>query len=877
MGEVYRARDPRLRRDVALKIVPGVSRLDAEHVERLEREAQALAALNHPNIATLHGIEESNGTQALVMELVEGEGLRERVARAGLRGIPLAEALQIARQIAEALEAAHERGIVHRDLKPGNIKIRPDGTVKVLDFGLAKVLRAATEGIVDHGASTILATDEGAILGTPAYMSPEQARGQTVDRRTDVWAFGCVLYEMLAGRSAFAGATASDVLANVLAREPDLEALPAGTPPPVRRLLRRCLEKSPKDRLRDIGDALLEIKESLTTDGVNSAAAKPARDFRLIGAAVIVTIIALLFGAFFVVQQLRQSATTGGAQEFVILPPAGTLFGGGALDRTPSFAVSPDGQRLAFVATATDGSGVRLLWVRTLGALHAEALGGTDGANEPFWSPDGSSIAFFAGGKLKRVSVRGGQPVTLADAALGSGGAWNRDGTILYAPSTQSPILRISEDGVGTPSPVTQLGAAADYGHVYPQFLPDGRHFIYLVRAEPSRKGIYVGSIDSPDSTRILEAREKARYAPPGHLLYLRDGGLLAESFDVTRLALSGEPVSVAESVAFIATDGRASFDVSATGVLVYRANGLLAASQPIWVDRSGSRLETVGEPGDYQTASLSPDGSQMVVEKHDLRTSTGDLWLMDLRLGTTPRLTSDGMHNTAAIWSPEGRRVVFTGRPDGIRNLHVMDIGSESDAPLLPKGPDRSPTDWSADGRHILYVEGNQEQRNIWVLEMPERRPVPFLQSKFAEWGGRFSPNGRWVAYVSNKTSRSEVYVRSFPSGLNERQISAGGGLAPRWSRDGRELFFVSPDATVFAVQVNTAERFEASAPKPLFKTDMRGSEATGGVTADSWFNVDGARFFIVPPPPGPLPPALPITVVLDWTSSVLGGKAPR
>ena len=615
MGEVYRARDTKLKRDVALKILPEAFRLDAERLARFKREAQMLASLNHPNIAAIYGFEESDGVQALVLELVEGPTLADRIAQGP---IPLDEALPIAKQIAEAVEAAHEQGIIHRDLKPANVKVRGDGTVKILDFGLAKALEPAGMAL-QSGPSTLTQsptittpamTQMGVILGTAAYISPEQAKGRPADKRSDIWAFGCVLYETLTGRRAFDGTSTSEVMAKVIEREPDFGALPATTPLSIRRLLHRCFEKDPKDRLRDIGDARFELKETVAKERRDVAEIAPTKHSYLRPGAIAVAIIVItIVGGMLVMSRVRPPSVEAGLRQFVMLPPEGTAFGGGVIDRTPPFAISPDGLRLAFVAT--DGSGHRLLWVRPLSSLNAAPLGGTEGATEPFWSPDGSLLAFFAGGKLKKVNVAGGAPVSLADAPTGSGGTWSRDGVIVFAPSTQSGLLRISEAG-GTPTPVTRLSPSGDFGHVYPQFLPDGRHFLYLVRATPSRKGIYVGLLGSPDSKRIVEAREKARYAPPGYLLFLRDGRLMAQAFDASRLELSGDAVPVAESVAFISTDGRASYDVSDSGALVYRANGLLAASQPVWVDRSGKTIENVGEPGDYQTASLSPDRSRM-------------------------------------------------------------------------------------------------------------------------------------------------------------------------------------------------------------------------------------------------------------------------
>jgi len=864
MGEIYVGRDTTLQRQVALKVLRESDRLDERRRARLEREAHVLASLNHPNIATLHGVETVAGVQALVMELVEGDTLAERLC--GDAPLSVEQTLRIAAQIVDALDAAHARGIVHRDLSPSNIKVRPDGTVKLLDFGLAKAWDRPGEGNPVGATVTVAAEGGAAILGTACYMCPEQTRGLQVDARADIWAFGCVLFEMLAGVRAFDGPTRPDITAAVLEREPDWAALPAATPENLERLLRRCLEKDRNRRLRHIADARPDLEDArFGEDVATRAPSRPARRrYSMLTVTAAVAAVALAAaGGFIIGARGGNAASSVGATQFVLLPPDGTAFGSGVTDRTPALAISANGERLAFVAT--DRTGHRQLWIRSIRSLAAEPLVGTNGAREPFWSPDGTAVGFFAEGKLKTIAASGGVPVTLADATTGSGGAWNRDNVILFAPSTQSGLFRIPASG-GTARAVTTI-KGGEYGHVYPQFLPDGHRFLYLARGTRELKGIYVASLEGDNPVRLLEAREKARFAPPDRLLFLRDGRLLWQHLDPLTLRLSGDPITAAESVGFIATDGRASFDASDTGALVYRANGLLAASQPIVVDRAGRTIAAVGEPGDYQTASWSPDGQSVAVEKHDLRTSTGDLWMIALNGGTTSRLTFDGMHNNKAVWSPDGKHIVFTGRPDGVRNLHMKeDLNTERDEPLLAPGPDRNPSDWSRDGRYVFYYEGVEPQRDIWYLSLPERKPTPYLRTAFDEYEGRLSPDGRWVAYVSNETGTREVYVRSFPAATQKHQISTGGGSAPRWNRNGHELFFVGASKTVDVVQVQTAgDSFAASVPKVLFTPDMRGSEASI-ITPDSWFDTSGDRFFIIPPPAGPLPSALPITVAVDW-----------
>jgi eukaryotic-like serine/threonine-protein kinase len=872
MGEVYRARDTKLGRDVAIKILPRLFTSDLDRLARFEREARVLASLNHPHIGAIYGLEDVDGVRALVLELVDGETLAERIAHGP---IPLNETLTIARQIAEALEAAHEKGIIHRDLKPANIKVTPDGIVKVLDFGLARIVMASDMASDSRGPTiTIEGTREGLVMGTAAYMSPEQARGQSVDKRTDIWAFGCVLYEMLTTRLAFDAETVSDTIAAVLEREPEWAALPAATPPSIHRLLRRCLCKDAKRRLHDISDAQIELEDALG-DLVR------AHDARALGSTIAVAatghtrrrnvwisallLLALGGAAAFTVAYLRPAVVADDATQFVVLPPDGAAFGESVADRVPSFAISPDGRRLVFLAT--DPSGRRALWARQIRSLTAEPLAGTEGASFPFWSPDGSFIGFFAQGKLKKVALAGGAPLTLADAHAGVGGTWNRAGVIVFSADGRGPLFRVSDAG-GVPVAVTALDAERhERAHVLPQFLPDGRHFIYLVRASQPQGGVYVASLESRETKRLLTTTQKGMFAAPGYLLFLRAGTLLAQTFDATALHTSGEPVPIVESVAFSSVDGRAAYSVSESGVLAYRASGIPGTSQLLWTDRSGTRLTAVGAAGDYTSFRLSPDESVLAAELHDLRTGTGDLWLLDLKRGSTSRFTFDGSHNNEPVWSPDGTEVVFAGRSqsDGVPNLHYKPTasGSETDEPLLPSGPGRIPTDWSFDGRHILFEETHPKTRtDLWILQMPDRKPSSYLQTEFVERSGRFSPDGHWIAYVSNETGRDEVFVRSFPAASRKSQISIDGGVAPQWRRDGKELFYVSPNGTFKSVTVGTTPRFDPGPPRVLFTARIRNEDYS--------LSRDGQRVLLNPIPLDSTVPAPPITVVINWASAL-------
>jgi Tol biopolymer transport system component len=868
MGEVYRARDTKLERDVAIKVLHGALATDAELRRRLGQEARILASLNHANIAAIYGLEESDGP-ALVLELVEGETLSERLTRGRL---PVATALDFARQIVEALDAAHSRSIIHRDLKPANIKITRDGIIKVLDLGIAKALEGhqshadiALSGHQSTGTRT-------GIVGTAAYMSPEQARGDRVDKRCDIWAFGCVLYEMLTGRRAYSGDHMLDVTGGLGPGQPDMDRLPPATPSSVRRLLRRCFEPDLKHRLRDIADACEDLHE---IDAPQPSQNGTARRHRIRGSAIPAAVLVALAIAAGIALRLRLPSSDAVIGQFVLTPPDQVDFGGGAIDRAPAFAISPDGRRVAFVATDR-ASGQRALWVRQLGSLHAEALSGTEGAMAPFWRPDGNAIGFFADRQLKKVGLDRTPPVALAPSPgpLATG-TWSTSGVIVYSTGTREGLLSISENG-GPSQPVTDPRRDGHFGHVHPRFLPDGNHFLFLALAD--ERGIYVASIGAPGSKRILTTQDKALYAPPGYLLFLNDGRLRAQRFDPDRLALSGDEIPVVDSVAFVSVDGRASFDVSASGTLLYRVGGLLATSQPVWFDRSGQRLGSIGDPGDYQTIGISRDGLRLAAELHDLRTAAGDLWLLDLTRGGSPsKFTFDGRHHHHAVWSPRDDSIVFSGvRPDGSRNLYLKAIGSDVDEPLLPQGSDRVPTDWSQNG-HIVFQEIDATTgHDLWTFDTTSRVPDPFLRTKFQEHGARFSPDTRFIAYVSDESGRAEVYVRPFPAKAPKIQASFNGGRSPRWSPDGSELFFFAPDNSVQVVPVRQARTLTFGESQRLFAADIRNPCVRALVcpTEETWEVTDGRRFLINVNPPGPNPPALPITVVLNWLSLLQEGS---
>ena len=837
MGEVYRARDTRLGRDVAIKVLADSFADDPERLARFEREAQLLASLNHPNIATIHGLEETGASgrvvgRALVMELVEGPTLAERIADGP---IPVDEALPIARQVAEALEAAHERGVIHRDLKPANIKLTSSGQVKVLDFGLAKLAEASGAGggaaARDFSMSptlTVQATIAGVILGTAAYMSPEQARGKPVDRRADIWAFGCVLYEMLTGKQAFdAGETVSDAIAAILTKEPDWHALPSKTPVQIRTLLRRCLQKDPQKRLPHIGIARIEIDEpppAVTPAVVAAAAARPRRRFSWPLAVVTIVAMTLIYSAL---PWLQDDEPTAAAPEIrtSIVTPAST--------DPISLALSPDGKQIAFVASA---NGISQLWLRRLDKEAAQPLRGTEGARYPFWSPDSRSIAFSTGGRLMRLDLDGGTPeVLLTLAAGGRGGTWNKDGVILIAPNTASALIRISASGGDA---VTATKLVGQIGHRFPQFLPDGRRFLFFGFGSADAQGIYLGSLDSQEVTKIVSSEGPAVYMA-GILYWVRGGTtLVAQRLDPDQHRLVGEMLAVADQVATDSLTGGIAVSVSQSGLIAYRAGGT-NHRQLTWYDRLGKTLGVIGAPDDSGLLAprLSPDGRRIAA----VRSVQGnqDIWLMD---GTrVSRFTFDPAPDRFPLWSPDGSRILFDSTRKGTRDFYLKSsTGAGDEELLLSSMADKSATDWSPDGRFILYrsVEA-KTGRDLMVLPLATRKPWIFLGTQFEENLGSFSPDGRWVAYQSNESGRFEVYVRPFvePTSAAEGssirpggqwQVSTDGGIQPRWRRDGRELYYINPEGQMMAVETRTAgSAFELGAPVKLFDTHIYGGGA--------------------------------------------------
>jgi serine/threonine protein kinase/Tol biopolymer transport system component len=795
MGEVYRARDTRLGRDVAIKILPTIFSTDPDRRARFEREARVLAALNHPHIGAIYGVEESDGIRALVLELVDGDTLAERIARGP---IPIGEALTIARQITDAIDAAHEKGIVHRDLKPANIKITPDGIVKVLDFGLATATTGDGSGPDLTRSPTVTrgGTREGMLLGTAAYMSPEQARGKAIDRRTDVWAFGCVLYEMLTGRVAFAGDTLSDTIAAILAREPDWNRLPADTPVAVELLLRRCLQKNPSDRLRDIADARFRLEES-PREGVAVVTRAPRFSHRerlaWLGALAIATIVALV------------TWTTRHAFEDhleISTPPTW---------QPTSFAISPDGRKLAFVASF---EGKSLLWLRRLDNPRAEVLPGTENARYPFWKPDGREIGFTVGSDLKRIDLESREVQTVARYVSQFGGVWLEDDTILVTPDASSTLVRVTVSG-GQVTPVTKKGPGS-FGHRFPRLLPDGRHFLYF--AGDDDPGIHVGAFGE-EGRKILDATA-AVYAPSGHLLFVSEGSLYSQPFDARRLEPKGSRTLIVPSVMPGTTGGSAALSVAA-GSIFYRTGDTGSLRYLKWVDRNGKELATLPEFNQMggMGVSLSDDGAFVAWTQ-----GSEDLWLFEVARGIPTPFTFEPGIDLRPVWEPNGQRVVYSSYRDNNFDLWVKSTtGSGGAERLLPLPGGQYADDWSPDGRFILYTTGSgagktplsgaQALTEIWAVPLDgARTPFQVVRTTGAAASGQFSPDGKWVAFHSNESNRFEISIQPFRGG-NKIRLSTGGGMQPRWSYDGKEVFYIGPDNQLMAVSVDLKS---PNAPKP-------------------------------------------------------------
>jgi Tol biopolymer transport system component len=860
MGEVYQAHDTKLGRDVAIKVLPEAFAHDSERLSRFQREAKMLASLNHANIATIHGLEQSNGTSYLVMELVSGETLAERVKREG--AVPVEEALTICKQIAEALEAAHEKGIIHRDLKPANVKVTPEGKVKVLDFGLAKAFADDTASSNPSESPTLsaAATMHGVILGTAAYMSPEQARGKVVDKRTDIWAFGCVLYELLTGKQAFQGEDITDILAAVVRAEPDWQALPAATPMQVRDLLRRCLQKDKTLRLRDAGDARIEIQEALTAPATAEpvAAQRKSRERLPWVAAAALALTTIAFAIGYVLRAPKQPQTLQEVRLSAEIGADASLYAAVG----PSALLSPDGARLAFVASGADQK--RRVHVRSLDQLQATALSGTENARDPFFSPDGQWIGFFADGKLKKISVQGGAAVTLCDAADDRGGSWGEDGTIVFTKDFASALSKVSSAG-GAPQPLTTLDKqAGENTQRWSQILPGGKAVLFTSNttggtgASLEDSDIVVYSMASGQRKTLQRGGFYARYLPSGHVVYMHEGTLFAVPFDLKRLEVTGQPAPVLDGVVATSLYAGAQFSFSETGNLVYVAGGGGGLNVSIyWMDHEGKFTPLRETPGVYYNPAFSPDGKRLAVQTSDGKRS--DIWVYEWERDTLTRLTFAGEANGFPFWTPDGQRIVYSSQEKGgVFNLWWIRSDGAGDAQRLAES--KSPQyagSWRPDGKVLAFYQTNPGTGND-IMTLPIEgneksgwkpgEPKPFVNSAFNELAPAFSPDGRWLAYQSNESGSHEAYVRPFPGPGGKWQISTGGGLLPKWSRNGKELFYRTADSKIMVVTYTASgDSFHADKPQ-LWSPSQFTDRGLGFYNFDP--HPDGKRFAVLKAP---------------------------
>jgi serine/threonine protein kinase/Tol biopolymer transport system component len=865
MGEVYQAHDTKLGRDVAVKVLPEAFAHDPERLSRFQREAKMLASLNHPNIATIHGLEQSGGTSYLVMELVPGDTLQQRVKRDG--PVPVEEALTIAKQIAEALEAAHEKSIIHRDLKPANVKLTPEGKVKVLDFGLAKAFSGDTANDDPSNSPTLsaAATMHGTILGTAAYMSPEQARGKACDKRTDIWAFGCVLYELLTGKQAFQAETTTEILASVLREDPDWQALPENTPLLIRALLRRCLQKEMNKRARDAGDARIEIEEALAAPvTAELTTAAPTKGIRALWRRpLILGLGSLLLGlviASLATWNLKPSPALPSqpvSRMVINLPPGQQLAG---LENGPAVALSPDGTHLVYVATQ---GGTQQFYLRALDSLEAKPIPGTEGAVSPFFSTDGQWLGFFADGKLMKVLVSGGAAVTLGDALLPRGASWGSQGMIAFSPTNISVLLQVPDAG-GTPQPLTRL-EKGEGSHRWPEFLPGDKAVLFAAGPTAitfANSHVAVQSVGTGQRRNLVQGGMSPRYAPSGHLVYAQGGNLMAVPFDPQGLAFTGAAVPVVEGVQQSPVSGAAQYSFSATGSLVYVSGGVQSAqSKLVWVNRNGVEQPVAAPAHTYMAPRLSPDGRRVAVAITEQESQT---WLYDLSRETLTRFTFEGNYNPVSVWTPDGKRIAFESNKEGPPNLFwQLADGSGSQERLTTSEYVNAPMSWSPDGQLLAFIELNPTTGfDIWVLKMGDRKAQPFLRTRFNETAPRFSPDGRWLAYISDESSRFEIYVQPYPGPGGKWQISTEGGTEPVWNPNGRELFYRSGNK-MMAVDIATQPSFVAGKPRMLFE----GPYVPPPVPISNYdVSPDGQRFLMLKSTVSTEAAATQINVVLNW-----------
>jgi len=896
MGEVYKASDTRLNRVVAIKVLPPHFSDNAEMKQRFEREAQTIAALNHPNICTLYDVGRQDGSDFLVMEYLEGETIAERLKRGP---IPLEESLKIAIGIADALDKAHGQGVTHRDLKPSNIMLTKSGT-KLLDFGLAKLRQVSPRsGALSDSSISRDATVPGTILGTMQYMAPEQLEGREADARTDIFAFGAVLYEMLTGKKAFEGKSRALLISSIMSGEPQplSKAQPMASPA-LEYVVRRCLTKDPEQRFQTALDLMAQLEwiaEGGSELGIPAPVAAERRKWSRLSW-IALAAAALLFVAMIIPAALYLRAGTPDEEvRFLVSVPD--------MPSPEAISVSPDGRWISYAARDATSAA---LFARPRGSTTAQRLEGTAGAGRHFWDPESHSIAFFAGGNLKRVDVAGGPPQNICETSDSQGGTWSRDGVILFA--SGGKIYRVLAAG-GQPSALPTNESDKDAKFESPQFLPDGRHYLYLMRPAKGPGAIFAGVLDSKETTRLLNAESNAVYADPGYLLFHREGTLFAQPFDPKGLKMTGEAIRIADRVPS-GTTGAGAFATSQNGVLAYRTipapqaqSGVTTsiATQPLaWFDRTGKQIDLIGAPGGYAGVDVSPDGKRVAAHRHDA--DGGDVWIFEPAHGPMPRLTFDATQdNGSPVWSPDGKQIAFGSKRNGKWGLYVKPSdGAGSEQLLMESEVPKMPMSWSPDGKFLVYwVNDPKTGNDAWVLPIGEKdkKEFPILNTRFSELTPQVSPDGKFLAYSSNETGRSEVYIHQFPEGSGKWQVSRNGGAYPRWRAGGKELYFMNLVSwgNIMAADIQiTGASVLPGTPRPLFQSGYTLSVHAGGGFLPYAVSPDGQRFLIPRPEMfsttvGPANVAVfletlgvvmadrngatpasvvPITVVLNWTN---------
>ncbi len=858
MGEVYKARDTRLERDVAIKVLPAHLSASEEMRQRFEREAKAISQLSHAHICALYDVNREGETEYLVMEYLEGETLLDRLAKGAL---PSEHLLRYGIEIADALDKAHRQGIIHRDLKPGNVMLTKSG-VKLLDFGLAKyqagmrgVAASDVSSLATEGQASKPLTERGTVLGTFQYMAPEQLEGKDADARTDIFALGCVLYEMATGQKAFSGKSQASLISSIMKEDPaPMSAVAPMTPPALNRVVRTCLAKDPEDRFQTAHDAKLQLEwiaEGGSQVGLPAPVAARRRSRERLAWAV--AAVAVLVAAGFAFGFWKRTPKAPQTMRFdVDVPPE--------VSTVDMPRISPDGRILAF--NATDSTGKNRVWVRPLNALLAHPLAGTEGARRPFWSPDSKFLAFIADGKLQKVDVAGGPPQKVCDAPTGADGTWSPEGVILFDGTGPDPIWRVPASG-GLPAVLVKPDRSRKETQIgWPEVLPDGKHFLYMAMGDKAPEGMYrVASLDGKENRAFAPAQSAITYVEPGYLLYLRDRTLVAQPFDARTVRTTGEPMPLAEGVG---TDGvgLARFSVSREGTLVYRTGEV--NDRMIWVDRSGRELENVGDPAQYHDPAFSPDGRRLAYDLVDARNAKSDVWIRDVARGVSSRFSFSKQDAFCPVWSPDGQRLVYTAQPDMVEKTAD---GQGAESPVGAKNDEmKIASDWSADGRYIAFAsQGKDTAWDIWILPtFGDKKPFPWLKTNFSEIWPVFSPDGRYLAYQSNESGRQEIYVQSFPGPGGKWQVSSSGGTEPHWRADGKELFYRSADQKLTAVDTTLGATFEAGVPKPLFQLHLESGLARNRLLPSK----DGQRFLLVATPARES--MTPTTVVLNWMADL-------